>query len=231
MNETPRRLLRTARRLFAEKGFDATSVREITREAGCNLGAITYHFGSKDALYAAVLADSFGGLVQRVDRAAVAATGGGVPLTPPAGRGARARRGLSARRNGQAAGALREPLAAIEAIVRTVFAEIVSQPELQLLMLQQIAQNKAIPEPTQRNMGAMLGRVAELIREGQRQGTIRAGDARLMAVSVVSQPAYFNLIRRFAPGPLAGKGRRPRSPKQLVDHMVQFVRAGLARTR
>lgn len=43
-------ILDTAERLFGEKGVDGTSVRDITREAGVNLGAINYHFGSKDSL-------------------------------------------------------------------------------------------------------------------------------------------------------------------------------------
>lgn len=49
-------LLLEARKLFSQKGFDGTSVRAITRAAGANLGAVNYHFGSKEALYHAVLA-------------------------------------------------------------------------------------------------------------------------------------------------------------------------------
>jgi len=49
------RLLDVAERLFAERGFNAVSIRDITREAGANLGAINYHFGSKDGLIIAVL--------------------------------------------------------------------------------------------------------------------------------------------------------------------------------
>ncbi len=45
------RLLDTAERLFAEKGFGGASVREITAEAGCNVAAVNYHFGSKENLY------------------------------------------------------------------------------------------------------------------------------------------------------------------------------------
>lgn len=45
-------LLETAERLFAERGFDATSLRAIMAEAGTNVAAVNYHFGSKDALLA-----------------------------------------------------------------------------------------------------------------------------------------------------------------------------------
>ena len=69
---TRRALLNAARRLFSRRGFDGTSVRAITREAGANLGAITYHFGSKRALYAAVLEEGLRPLADRVKAAAEA---------------------------------------------------------------------------------------------------------------------------------------------------------------
>lgn len=63
-------LVAAGRRLFASKGFDGTSVRALTTQAGTNLGAVTYHFGSKYGLYAAVLEDGLRPLAHRVTRAA-----------------------------------------------------------------------------------------------------------------------------------------------------------------
>jgi AcrR family transcriptional regulator len=54
--ETKQRILDAAERLFAEKGFDATSLRSVTAAAGANLAAVNYHFGSKAALLPAVVA-------------------------------------------------------------------------------------------------------------------------------------------------------------------------------
>jgi AcrR family transcriptional regulator len=51
---TKDRVLDVAERLFAEKGFAQTSLRDITAEAGVNLSAVNYHFQSKDHLIAAV---------------------------------------------------------------------------------------------------------------------------------------------------------------------------------
>src|SRR5438034_543465 len=64
------RLLAVARDLFALRGYDGTSVRDITRRARANLGAITYHFGSKEALYHEVIASRVEPLVARVILAA-----------------------------------------------------------------------------------------------------------------------------------------------------------------
>jgi AcrR family transcriptional regulator len=58
-------ILDTAERLFAERGLDATSVRAITGAAGVNLGAITYHFGTKQNLITAMFNRHFRPFVQR----------------------------------------------------------------------------------------------------------------------------------------------------------------------
>lgn len=49
-------LLDAAERLFSQNGIEATSVRDIIKEAGTNLGAINYHFGTKDRLALEVFA-------------------------------------------------------------------------------------------------------------------------------------------------------------------------------
>lgn len=44
-------LLAAAHKLFIEKGYESVSTRELAEEAGVNLGAIQYHFGSKGQLF------------------------------------------------------------------------------------------------------------------------------------------------------------------------------------
>lgn len=46
----PERLLAEATRLFAERGYDRTSVQEIVEAAGVTKGALYHYFGSKDDL-------------------------------------------------------------------------------------------------------------------------------------------------------------------------------------
>ena len=48
--------------LFAEKGFNGVGVRELASAAGVNLSMISYYFGGKEGLYAAVLTEQFDAL-------------------------------------------------------------------------------------------------------------------------------------------------------------------------
>ena len=52
---TRERLLRTAARLFADRGFKSVTVREICRAARANVASVNYHFGDKSGLYREVL--------------------------------------------------------------------------------------------------------------------------------------------------------------------------------
>lgn len=54
--DTKSDLLEAAERLFAEHGIARSSLRAITQEAGANLAAVNYHFGSKEGLVRAVFA-------------------------------------------------------------------------------------------------------------------------------------------------------------------------------
>ncbi len=51
MDTTKERILAVAEKLFAEKGFNGVSVREITQCAACNLASVNYYFGNKKNLY------------------------------------------------------------------------------------------------------------------------------------------------------------------------------------
>ncbi len=59
-------LLDAARDVFASRGYDGASIRAITDRAGANLGSVTYHFGSKEALYHRVIETFIAPLRERV---------------------------------------------------------------------------------------------------------------------------------------------------------------------
>jgi AcrR family transcriptional regulator len=61
---TRERIMKAAERLFAERGYDGTSIRAIVAKARVNQAAINYHFAGKDGLYREVLAAAFGALTE-----------------------------------------------------------------------------------------------------------------------------------------------------------------------
>lgn len=52
---TREKLIVTATKLFAQKGFDATTVKDIADESAMNISLVSYHFGGKEGLYSACL--------------------------------------------------------------------------------------------------------------------------------------------------------------------------------
>ena len=54
-SESKRRLLDAAEQLFADRGFEAVSVRDVTQLAKANVAAVNYHFGSREGMIALVV--------------------------------------------------------------------------------------------------------------------------------------------------------------------------------
>src|ERR1700760_3109766 len=93
MEEATRdRLLDAAERLFAEHGYQATTMRGLTAEAEANIAAVNYHFGCKQSLLEAVVHRALAPVVAERRRGPPALGG-----RPPAGGGARAPRGGAVR--------------------------------------------------------------------------------------------------------------------------------------
>ena len=53
--DTKKALIQAGGELFAQFGFDAVSVRDITRRAGVKVNAISYHFGGKENFIQSVI--------------------------------------------------------------------------------------------------------------------------------------------------------------------------------
>jgi AcrR family transcriptional regulator len=54
--DTKEKIINVAERLFAERGFAGTTLRNVSTEADVNLAAVNYHFGSKEELFRSVVA-------------------------------------------------------------------------------------------------------------------------------------------------------------------------------
>lgn len=84
MTGTKERILDSAERLFAENGFAATSVRHVIADAGVNLAAVHYYFGTKEELWDEVILRRIRSLdsvrIARLDELEAAAGDAPVPL-------------------------------------------------------------------------------------------------------------------------------------------------------
>lgn len=194
MNQsTDDRIIETAIRLFAQHGYTGTSIRQITGEADVNLGAVTYHFGGKRALYGRALERCIGPLAEEVT--GVAAGDGSA-------------------------------LSRLESAVGVFFDYLERRPELPQLMLQETVAGRVPPAGALALIRGVLGALTGLIEEGQTGGEIGPGDARLMAVSVVSQPLHLTMVARVV------EGLEPHAPEtraRLLEHARRFIREGLSR--
>lgn len=193
MNEsTDGRIIETAIRLFAQRGYAGTSIRMITRDAQANLGAVTYHFGGKRELYARALERCIGPMAERAE--AIAASGEG------------------------------DALARLEAVVLQFFEYLQERPELPQLMLQEAVAGRTLPPGPLALIRRVLAAITRLVEEGQAAGRFRSGDARLMAISVVSQPLHLTLAGRLvvAMDPMDQAVRQ-----RLFEHARAFIREGL----
>lgn len=194
---TADQLVAAARPLFAEHGYHGTSVRAITKAAGVNLGAITYHFGSKQALYEAAFASLFAPTAQHLLRA--------VEVDAP-------------------------PLDRIERAVRAIFDYLRAHPQMPRFLAHHLALRLPLADLVRDTLRHNLGLLAGLITDGQRDRTIRDGNPTFLALSVIAQPLYLALVQDVLRHGMGLDQTDPEAYAALRESVVQFVRAGLARS-
>src|SRR5512137_1707562 len=61
------RLMKSALRLFTQRGYSATTVRELVQEAGVTKPALYYYFGSKEGLFLELMRTHFDRLEAEID--------------------------------------------------------------------------------------------------------------------------------------------------------------------
>jgi AcrR family transcriptional regulator len=196
-DDTAEALVASARRLFSERGYDGASIRAITGDAGANLGAVTYHFGSKEALYHEVLRRAVAPLRDRVDKA----------LALPG-----------------------STLDRATGVVDAYFEHFTQHPDLPRFLLQEVAAGRRPPPPIEEALQAISRKVSDVIRDGQEQGDIRAGDPLLFVLSLVSQPIYLVLVQRPLAEILGMDLTSEPLRKRAREHLLAFARAGLSGT-
>ena len=203
--ETRASLVQAGLTLFARRGFDGTSIREVTREAGVNLGAVTYHFGSKRKLYETVLEAGLSPLVDRVEEAAH-------------------REGPALDRIDAVVDVFFDHLAANPALPHLLLQEVAAGKRPPDVVISILRRNVA-------NLLAILseGWAQGSIRSPSSQSGAEAGGQHpvLFALSVASQPIYLSVISPLLKE-VGGLDLQDDDTRRLVAHHVKtFVRAGL----
>jgi len=193
-HEIRERLVDAARELFARDGFDAASVRDITARAHANLGAITYHFGSKEALYHTVI-ERFA--TPLADRLAAISTEPGPPL---------------------------ERLATA---MWTFMDHIWTHPEMPRLILRELASDRPLPEPVARVIRRNMESFSRMVADGQADGSIRAGEPHLMAMSIAGQPLFLALASRAIRQAIGTDPGDPAIRSLIGEHVITNMKAAL----
>ena len=198
---TRRQLLEAAGHVFAERGFDRATGREICDRAGVNPAAVNYYFGGMEGLYAAALWEAHGRLVT-VDALSTAVAGK-----------ADAKAKLEAV-IGLIVGALTGP-ASSSWVIRVVGREIVApSPAVDLLREKEFL-------PKTRILRSVVG---ELMGLPVDHPAVARG-----CVSVLA-PCFLLLIfdRPTLKRGFPALGLAPGDAPALVRHLVQFALAGLS---
>ncbi len=196
------RLLDAAEQLFARAGYAGTSVREITREAGCNVAAVNYHFGGKLDLYRQVF-------VRRLELL-------------------REQRIASVRRAVEASGGS----ATVEEVLRAfanAFLEplvVASGGRLLVLLLgRELLDPQLEPDLF---LDRMIGPIREVLVDAlvATEPAVGRGSMRMCVESFVAQLTHVLHLVRFTEH-LSGRAGPQPDLVELVDHIVQFTAAGI----
>ena len=204
--ETRKRLIAAASELFAERGFHATTARDIARRAGVNLAAGHYHYGSKKDLYLEVLQAQFAEIWTTLAR-----RGGSRPLAEIDRLG-------------------RHELVALLSTRLQVMLDLLigTRPVLHGALMQ-----REMTDPSQA-LPMIVGEFIDpMMRETERivarlEPRLRQRDVERCAVSVIGQAVFY----RFAlPAFLHRKGwkRYPRGfSREVAAHVATFSLGGMA---
>ena len=198
---TRERLLAAAERLFAEQGYDGTSVRDVTVAAGANVAAVNYHFGGKERLYMEVFGARTAEMTALREQAVACGTGGDP------------RSDVAAVLRGFVGACLRNMLTrdGSDCFPRLVFREMASPgPAFEYLL-------ENIVKPNSKALGGPIRRAAPGLSEEQ---------ALLCVASVFGQMLHFVRARRMVER-LTGRSYDPEFVDELCEHMVRFSMGGI----
>nr|PZN81160.1 MAG: DUF1956 domain-containing protein [Pseudomonadota bacterium] len=198
---TKAQLLEAAGVLFAEKGFDRTTAKEIAEKAGTNAASVNYHFGGIEGLYEEVLVEAHHRFVS-LQALASAVEGEGDPQQ-------KLRRLLELFIN-----AVTEPASSSWA-VRVLTREILSPtPYFHTLRRKAIEPKKSL----------IFGLVSEVLGLPREHPSVARACFSIAAPCFLLLVADRHLIKQVFPA----LGADATDAQALIDHMVRFALGGIA---
>jgi len=200
-DDTPARLLEAAGVIFAAKGFQAATVREICGRAGANLAAVHYHFGDKRRLY--------------VEAVRCAQSGGvsGPPSEMPL--------------DGPPQQKLREY---IRAMLARLFDETRPAWHTQLLMREMTEPSQPCAEIIRPYVHSNFELLQQILLELLPPGTPQT-DRHLAAFSIIGQCLHFKINRPIAALLVDRDELNTYDVTRLADHVARFSLAALGHGR
>lgn len=193
-------ILHAAEQLFAEKGFEGTSLQEIGEQAGVSRGTPGYFFGAKEQLYGAVL--------ERVLQAERDATMVAVAALPTINE---------------------QPGALIDAAVRSHIDFLVARPSFLRLMEREALRSGAGLAQTQSYLAVVQTGMA-LIEAAQASGSMPGVDAKQLLLSIIALCwlpfTHANTLLRA----VGLDATDPAFIEQRKQHIVDLVLRGVLRT-
>jgi AcrR family transcriptional regulator len=196
---TKARILTAAEEVFAAKGFQGASTREIAARAGVNISSLHYHWESKETLYFTVFRNVFDQIVDLLRNT----------LAP-----------LLARHGTRDS--------AIDATMRQLFDFFADNPNVPKLLMRRIVENEDIEVGIERDVVAPAWSVfsAWVGRLGDR--ALAEDEARLFMLSVHSVLLVYLLDSRWYQSLLGGSVRSGPLRELVRRHVTQLVHRLLA---
>ncbi len=190
---TKARILEAAEAVFATKGFEGASTREIAARAGVNISSLHYHWENKETLYYAVFESVYDQLIEisRDLPSPTTARDESLPSVP-------------------------------EAPVGRVFDYFAANPNIPRLLLRRILENEKLGDaidrdillPSWKEFGGWVKKCS-----GRR---IRDADAQILSLTLYSTLLLFTLDSRQYTHILGGRIAEPETARRIRAHLVQL---------
>jgi AcrR family transcriptional regulator len=196
---TKARILSAAEEVFAARGFEGASTREIAARAGVNISSLHYHWESKETLYVAVFRNIYDQIVALLQNT----------LAP-----------LLAHH--------REPEAVIDLVMRQLFDFFADNPHVPKLLVRRIIENEDSDVGIERDILTPAWTVFSewLSRLGRRK--FSDTESRLFMLSVQTVLLVYLLDSHSYRSLLGGSTRVSPLREQVRDHVINLVHQLLA---